>query len=210
MLTLLKQKVFHHIKINKIPYSLLFSALFIGAVAGGIAARLAPHTIESLITDMSIFFSTYSLFGADNLATFSRSALANIQVIFLIFISGFFRATVPLIFLWVGSVGFKIGFSTIFFISAYSAGGALLAALLIWIPNLIFLPILLCFAMSSIRTAGIMHKLKSCGGAKALKRKLYVNHIKEFLFFCALAIICGGIEAFVLPTILRPIVGLFV
>jgi|GEM_PF-948841 len=208
MLKLLKSKVSKHIKDNKILYSLLFAAYLIGSLAGGIAAHISTDATERLLEDVTIFFSAYSLVGADGLAIFTQSALNNIQVVFFIFICGFFVVTTPLVFLRIGFLGFQFGFSTVFFINGYGAGGVMLAALMVWLPNLIFLTIAFHFAMLTTRSALRLRKLKSGVYAKPAVRKLYLSHIREFLFIAALAVLISGLESFVLPVILRPISGL--
>ncbi|MCL2838965.1 MAG: stage II sporulation protein M [Oscillospiraceae bacterium] len=208
MISLLKQKVSKHIKDNKILYSLLFAAYLVGSLAGGIAARMSTDTTERLLEDVTIFFSAYSLVGADGLAIFTQSALNNIQVVFFIFLCGFFVLTTPLIFLRIGFLGFRLGFSTVFFISAYGAGGVMLAALMVWLPNLVFLIGVFHFAMLTNRSALRIRKLKSGVYAKPAARKLYLNQVQEFLFITALAVLISGLESFVLPVILRPISGL--
>ena len=205
MLKLLKQKALRDIKDNKKLYAPLVLALIFGIFSGGIAANLSPQTNAGLFADMTIFFSAYSLTGADALAVFTLAAFSNIRVIFLIFICGFLVFTAPFTFVWISSLGFKIGFSTVFFVGSYGVGGVLLAVLMVWLPNLIFLPIVLSFAMLTIRSAGNIHKLKSGIRTKSEVYKLYIKKIQEFLFFAALGILCGGVEAFVLPVILRPV-----
>ena len=209
MLKLLKRKALQNIKDNRKLYAPLFAALILGSLAGGIAANFSPDSTAELFADMTIFFSAYSLTGADVFAVFTLAAISNIQVIFLIFLCGFLVYTVPLIFVWVGSFGFRIGFATVFFVGSYGLGGVLLAALMVWLPSLIFLPIVLNFSMKTIQTSGNIRQSRSGTRAKSVLRNFYANHFREFLFFSSLAILCGAVEAFVLPVVLRPVIGFF-
>jgi len=193
MFSILKQKILRHIRNNKFLYSALIVALALGCFAGGMTASSSVEVSDGLFIDMTIFFSAYSLVGANRLAVFTVAALNNILVIFFIFLCGFFLITTPLIIIRVGFAGFAIGFATAFFTNTYGAAGAVIASIVVWLPSLLFLPVVFYCGMLAVRSA---------------KKKLYIKHVKDFLFFAALAVICGGVEAFVVPVLLRSATGL--
>ena len=192
MLSVLKRKGINHIKYNKKIY-LLFSTIFLSfAIVGGVVAMSSAN--EQLFAQMSVFFSVYSLFGTDNLAVFVDAVLRNMRFLFLIFLCGFFPITTPLIFVLLGLFGFQFGFATMFFMDGFGGGGIVLTILLVWLPRLMVLAIVFHFAQAVVRH---------------VRRKLYVNHVRDFMFSSSLLVFCGMVEAFVFPVMLRIVTGFF-
>ena len=192
MLGILRRRGILHIKHNKNIYS-LFSAIFLlGGILGGVIAFSTFD--DQIFADISVFFSVYSLFGVDNLSVFANAGLRNLQVLFLIFLCGFFPFTKPLIFGFVGIFGFQFGFAATFFTANYGGGGIVLTLLLVWMPKLLFLTVLFHFSRIAFY---------------ASKRKLYISYTRDFMFSSSLTIICGIFEAFVFPVVLRVAAGLF-
>jgi len=192
MIGSLRRRGLQHIKHNKKIYSLSLAIFIFGAILGGVAATSV--TSDKMLVEMSVFFSVYSLFGTDNSAVFFTAVLRNMRFLFFVFLFGFFPITVPLIFVFIGFLGFQFGFATTFFTIGYGGSGILLTILLVWLPRLMVLPIIFHFALQAIQ---------------GTRRKLYVNQIRNFMFSASLLVICGLVEAFVFPVILRVVTGLF-
>jgi len=207
MIVLLKRKIICHIRYNKKFYS-LFSAIFIlGTIIGGIVSSSVAS--DEMLTEMSIFFSVYSLFGTDNLVLFANVVLRNMRFLFLLFLCGFFPVTVPIIFIFIAFFGFEIGFSTMFFVGGFGGGGIVLTMLLVWLPRLMILPIIFHFAQVTIRR--VRNKRHSISqDNSAASSLIYITHVKDFMFSASLLVICGMVEAFIFPVILRVVTGFFI
>lgn len=182
---------------NKIKYAIVLAALFLGLIGG---------TFYSLNNGFSIncaenFISIYKYQNYSTSRVFICSLFSYFRIIILVWLSGGFFFLIPLGFIQIAAKGFEIGCTTVYMIANFGLWGAVFAFSSMFLQNIIFIPLLLAYAVHRLNFAIEYRKTPSV----TFKQKNKSNQYKFLLFVLFVAILCVCIETYIVPGILKPI-----
>jgi len=195
-----------YIRDNKRQYAVVISALLIGLVLGSFSAvSLDGGQFDALSSYTDNFFSSYNLQPISKTGVFLSSLLSNLKTVFFLWLSGLWAGLIPLTLFHTGVRGYRLGFSTAFFVSAYSSKGLLFAVLAMLPQMLIFLPALAVYAVFSIKYSISSKKLRSHTSSAQLRKDMYFRNALCTAGMLFVMLLCSLFDAYVIPTVLKPV-----
>ena len=207
----LKSLIKSHMLQNKRVYILLTSCLAAGAVLGSIfASVLTAAKDEQLLNYFNTFFSAYTIQSGNPHAIFTAAFLNNLTAVWYIWLSGFFVFAIPFILFQVGLKGFKAGFIAAFLIKSYAFRGFLFAFFGLAPANLLLIPAMLAYSALNINFAVKIYKERK----QRIRKSYLLSAAKRstLTLACMLLIlaVCGAIEGYIIPVLLKPVCSLFI
>ncbi len=188
-----------HFLSNRICYAATLVLMFGGIIAGSVIGASSGSSSGDA-EYLSSIFSVYKLQGITRSEFFIKSIIPNFRSLLLIWLSGFFIPLVPLNFITVASKGFAIGYTISFFVSTNGFLGALFVFIALFFQNIILLPALMIYSVIQLRFALNLHNLKKSPSHYKQRRNLIINNIWVFAAMACIALLCGCIETYIVPS----------
>jgi len=194
---------------NKRTNIFVISILFLGVIAGAIFANIININDKSLVIDkISLFIDNINTNSLNSLDVLKNSISINLTYVFLIWILG--MTLIGIIFniflLFIKS--FIFGFSISAFILTYSYKGIMLSLLYLLFGQLLNVFMIMIISIYSIMfTANLLNIIFK---NKPSSNKILRNYIIIFLIALITSIISSLSEAFLLPSLIKLIVKLFI
>lgn len=206
----LKRKIYAS---KKKPYSVLklFSAdryalivmllVFAAGICVGACSfnAASEEGVASVKTSADTFFSVAELSMADKYGIFISTFKRNITSLIIIWLSGFFVFSVPLIFIQLFLKGVRIGFSSACFSVVYGLGGAIYSTAELLAVNFLILPLLVLYGAYTVSYARKRHRMKS----NLLRYKAAADSLLTFSFVCVICVLASGINGYVMQPVFR-------
>lgn len=170
--------------------------LIIGAFLGSVyAASVSADKLEETKAYSESVFSGYDPSAADKTAIFCSAAASRFCFLLVIWILGFYRWFIPIIFIGILYKGFNIGFSVGALVRLFGGRGFAVSLSSMLLQNIVFIPFLIAMSVfciqNSLKTKGIKRRnVGFLGGAAAV------------------CVICGAIEGYLVPLIIQPILSI--
>lgn len=203
MKNMLNSIIFSHIKINRFKYLAALIFLFTGIIAGAI---FCSNSFD--LYDKSQFFNNITLAHKQDNASFANifihSFIQNIRAFILIWISGRLIWLIPLNYIELLSKGFGLGYTISFFSLSCGSKGFVFAILSLIVQSIVMIPALLVFSVSQMNYSVHKYKLRGSNSAFRHKRKLLQNDFYHICVVIFAVIVCGLIDAFIIPYITTP------
>ena len=191
-----------HFLSNRIWYAvvlvLMFGGIILGSVIGAKSGSYSGDTeyIESI-------FSVFKLQNINHSELFMKSVLPILRNIFLIWLSGFFILLIPLNFIVIASKGFAIGYTISFFVSTKGVLGGIFVFAALFFQYTILLPALLVYSVIQLNFALNLHSIKNSSAHYKQRRHLIFKNIWPLAAMSGIAMLCGYIETYIVPSAAR-------
>lgn len=206
----LRRSIFEYVADNRLQYISVAVAILVGTALGAVSAvSVSGDGYESLSGYLNNFISAYNLQTVSRARIFETSMYNNIKLILFLWISGLWVGLIPFTFLQVGIKGYKVGFSAAFLTMAYKGKGALLALTALLPQFVILIPCLTVFAVFNIKYAMSLRKMRDMrNNSSSVKRDMYLRNFLCMTGITAVLAVCSFMDAYIVPTVLRPICAL--
>ncbi len=201
----IKKVLTDYITGNRWQFALLSAILFIGMLAGAIAAAsMKGETFESTQNYLGNLVSAFNLQSTDPTTVFRFALYTNLKEVLLLSICGLWVFLIPFAVLLAGIKGYKLGlaFSLCARVFGLKGVGFSIAALATQI--VIFVPAFLVYGIFCVNTALFFKKVRK--QKISLKRDdIYKKWILMILAVLVVAVVSAFIDAYVIPPILKPL-----
>ena len=189
----------------------MFAALCLvsGTVIGSLsAASLNDDRFKVLGSYINNFTSAYSIQSVSYGEIFRFSLYNNIKLLLFMWISGLWIGFIPFGLFQLGLKGYKLAYTMFFLIQLYRVKGILFALVAVIPQILIMLPMLVCYSVFNINSAVSFYKLRQKGQGFYAQKELYLKNLLCIVAVAIVFLISSLIDAFVIPTMLRPVCSL--
>ncbi len=194
---------------NRLQFLFVTLCLASGTVIGSLsAASLSDEKFSALSTYINNFISAYSLQSVSYGEIFRYSLYNNIKLLLFMWISGLWIWLIPVALLQLGIKGYKMAYTTFFFIQLYSGKGMLFVLVGIVPQILIMLPTLLCYSVISINSAVSFRVLRQKGNGFCNQKELYLRNLLCLVAVATIFIVSSLVDAFVIPAVLKLVCSL--
>lgn len=202
----LRQGIIGYLADNRMHYIAVALILLAGAAAGAVSAvSVSGDKYESLHKYLNNFVSVYNLQPVSKLSIFKTSVYGNIKLILFLWISGLWIGLIPFAALQMGIKGFKLGFSSAFFVLSYKGKGLLFAFAALLPQLMLLVPALTVFTVFNIKYALSLHRMRDRNSRDLLKRDMYLRNFLCMTGITVIAVFCSFVDAFVVPPVLKPL-----
>lgn len=195
---------------NKKINIFIISILILGVITGSIFIHIVDSTDRELIVNkITNFINDISTSNINTITSLKNSLMINFTYVFIIWILGMTIIGLPFNIFLVYLKGFVIGFSLSSFIVLYKLKGILLAILYLLFGQLLNVFIVLILGIYSI-----MFTNKLLRQIFKEKNSTILHFLKKYtlilLFGIVATIVSSLLESFLLPTIIRLIIKLYI
>lgn len=185
--------------------------LFLGVIAGSVFAAIIGYNDKTLVIDkIKLFIDNINNNSIDSLIAFKNSISINLLYIIIIWILGL--ALIGIIFnifiLFIKS--FIFGFSIASFILTYSYKGIIISALYLIFGQLLNIIIILILTIYSVMSSYNLLLLIFKNNSNINIKKFLKNYSLILVFLIPVSIISSLSEAFLLPSLLKLIIKLYI
>ena len=195
---------------NKRIIIFVITVLFLGIIAGAIFVNIIGLNDKTLVLDkIKLFISNINDNKLDCLLQFKNSFLINLVYIVIIFIFGLSIVGLIFNFILIFIKGFIYGFSIASFILTYSYKGIILSFLYTLFGQLLNIFSIIVIGVYSLIFSFELLKLLLKNNPPNIKRKLR-NYFLIFIFIIIISIISSLSEAFILPSLIKLLIKLFI
>ena len=184
--------------------------LIMGVIAGAIFVNIIGLNDKNLVIDkIKLFIDNINNGKLDSFLLFKNSFLINIIYVIIIFILG--MSMIGLIFnlILLFIKGFVFGFSIASFILTYSYRGIILSFLYLIFGQLLNIFMIIAISIYSIIFGIELLKL-IFKDKQVFSRNKFKNYLLIFVFCIIISIISSLLESFVLPTLIKLSIKLFI
>jgi len=204
--TVFYKNITDYIVNNRMKFLLCIVILVLGSVIGSLSAFfLSSGSYDLLGIYVTDYLSANTIQIIDKKSVFSFSIYNNIKYVLFMWVSGFWVGLLPLGLIQQGFIGYKLGFTTMFFVQLYRSKG-LLFMLVSVIPQLLILvPAVITYSVFNINFALTLKYIRRRGQFLYERKDLLLKNF-VFLIIVSMLIVCSSlVDAFIVPPILRPI-----
>lgn len=214
MITLIKKysNIKNIILPNKKINIFVLCVLFLGVIAGAVFSRIIGQNDANLVIEkINSFVENINNNSIDSIVAFKNSISINLIYVITIWFLG--MALLGIVFnvaiLFVK--GFVFGFSIAAFILTYSYKGMVISFLYLLFGQLINIAVLLIVTIYSIMFAYQFLQLifKNNNGNQAIRRFIK-NYLLILLFAIVISVISALSEAFLLPSLIKLVIKLYI
>ena len=185
--------------------------LFLGVIAGGVFSGIIGLNDKTLVIDkIHLFIDNINNNSIDSILAFKNSISINLIYIFLIWFLG--MALLGIIFnIFILFVkGFIFGFSIASFILTYSYKGIIISFLYLLFGQLLNISVLLILTIYSIMFSCRLLALMFKNDNNFAKNIFFKNYALILLFSIIISFISSLSEAFLLPSLIKLIIKLYI
>ena len=185
--------------------------LFLGVITGGVFSGIIGLNDKTLVIDkIHLFIDNINNNSIDSILAFKNSISINLIYIFLIWFLG--MALLGIIFnIFILFVkGFIFGFSIASFILTYSYKGIIISFLYLLFGQLLNISVLLILTIYSIMFSCRLLALMFKNDNNFAKNIFFKNYALILLFSIIISFISSLSEAFLLPSLIKLIIKLYI
>jgi len=195
MATYMKQNIGYYLLVGLI--------LVLGIVMGSFTvSSLSEDQKQELLNYVESFFSNVGTVSIDSSTVFYTSVFNNLKTALAITLAGLFVISSPLIPAVIFFRGYILGFTVGFLVSEFGIRGCLFAALSIFPPNIITIPVILSLGVTGIYFAAeVIKNRRKMDGREYLN--MTASYVLLNLGFCLLLILAGLIEGYISPVFIK-------
>lgn len=203
MLRDLRGRIGHHIKENPLLYLAIIFTIITGITSGSFTVgnlddsqRLAldSYLRHSILDETALFLNKSKVFF--------HSIWLNIQFITLIFLSGLFTVTIPIIFIVIGIKSFYIGFTISFIISNFEFAGFLFFLFCLMPQTLIYLFSYTGIGIVALESSIKKIKTRRLNYTKEQRQQTLLAYLLNILLFLTGAVFAAALESFLMPLLI--------
>lgn len=200
MIKNLKDDIYLIISENRIKIIFVLTTFFVGIIWGSVICGMGNQGLNSEYTDN--FFSLYNINRVSAYEIFLRSAFTYFKIFFIIWLSSKYLFLIFLNPVSVLSRGFALGYTIAHFTYSYGFKGILNCLLTLILQNALLVPVMLLYSVFQLNYATDYAKLKNSGTQFKQLQKLIIKNRKISLCVLLVILLCGIIDAYILPCIL--------
>lgn len=189
----------------------VISILFLGLITGAIFSNIIGLNDKTLVIDkIKLFIDNINTDSLNSIIAFKNSISTNLIYITIIWILGMTLIGIPLNILIIFIKSFVIGFSLSSFIITYSYKGIFLSTIYLILGQLINIIILLVLTIYSIMFSSKLIKLIFKNNNRNEIPLFLKNYCLILIISILLSIISSLSESFLVPSIIKLIIKLFI
>jgi len=201
----LKSLIKKSLQENLIIY-LIIPVIFAAGIIFGVMGvhELDDNQIKDLVQYVDGFINNLPTASVDASLETRHALIINLKTLFYIWFLGLTVIGIPLTIIITFSRGFILGFTTGFLIQQKSFQGVLVVLLTVLPQNLLFIPVVLIAAVSSIAFSFFVIRGKFAGKTINLSKR-FIGYTFSFVVLALFAFLSALIQGYVSPSLVKAV-----
>lgn len=190
---------------NILLYLFIPAVFLLGFMIGAMGVnKLDATQIKDLVDFVDGFINNLPTASVDASLETKHAVISNLKTLFYIWFLGLTVIGIPLTLVIIFSRGFILGFTTGFLVQQKSFQGVLVILMTILPQNLLFIPVVLIAAVSSISFSLFVVRGKFAGKTINLSKRL-IGYTFSFLVLGLFAVLSALIQGYVSPSLVKAV-----